>query len=100
MDLWPRLATENHRSRLAIQRASRGRALIIIAFAALGALVVTLSEDGVKAGILCRLLSRGAPRGYGTNLMPTVLPRRQTTSQLRPVLASRENASRNLAGSE
>src|SRR5258706_3040814 len=31
--------------------------------------------------------------------MPTVLPRRQTTSQLRPVLASRENASRNLAGS-
>jgi hypothetical protein len=31
--------------------------------------------------------------------MPTVLPRRQTTSQLRPVLLSRENASRNLAGS-
>src|SRR6478735_8028896 len=32
--------------------------------------------------------------------MPTDLPRRQTTSQERPVLASRENASRSLAGSE
>src|SRR3979409_1296656 len=31
--------------------------------------------------------------------MPTELPRRQTTSQFRPVLASRANASRNLAGS-
>jgi len=31
--------------------------------------------------------------------MPTDLPRRQTTSQFRPVLASRENASVNLAGS-
>ncbi len=32
--------------------------------------------------------------------MPTDLPRRQTTSQRRPVRASRENASRNFAGSE
>jgi hypothetical protein len=32
--------------------------------------------------------------------MPTDLPRRQTTSQRRPVLASRENANRNFAGSE
>jgi hypothetical protein len=31
--------------------------------------------------------------------MPTDFPRRQTTSQFRPVLASRANASRNLAGS-
>src|SRR6185295_18016524 len=32
--------------------------------------------------------------------MPTDLPRRQTTSQRRPDLASRENASRNFVGSE
>ena len=32
-------------------------------------------------------------------MTPTDLPRRQTTSQRRPVLASRENASRNFAGS-
>ena len=31
--------------------------------------------------------------------MPIVLPRRQTTSQFRPVRASRENASRSFAGS-
>lgn len=46
-------------------------------------------------------IARRPPRlRYGTNLMPTVWPRRQTTSQALPVLESRENASRNLAGSE
>jgi hypothetical protein len=38
------------------------------------------------------------PLCYRTNLMPKDFPRRQTTSQARPVLASRANASRNLAG--
>ena len=33
---------------------------------------------------------------YLTNLTPSDFPRRQTTSQLRPVLASREKASRSL----
>src|ERR1700694_2390081 len=40
----------------------------------------------------------GEPLYYRTNLMPKDFPRRQTTSQARPVLASRANASRNLAG--
>src|ERR1700732_5338164 len=40
----------------------------------------------------------GEPLCYRTNLMPKDFPRRQTTSQARPVLASRANASRNLAG--
>src|SRR5258705_3972361 len=35
---------------------------------------------------------------YRPNLTPAVWPRRQTTAQLRPVLASRANASRKLAG--
>src|ERR1700676_1481562 len=35
-------------------------------------------------------------RTYLTNLTPSDFPRRQITSHLRPVLASRENASRNL----
>ena len=48
-----------------------------------------------------RLLSPGAPHSkLADELEPTDLPRRQTTSQCRPVRASRENASRNLAGSE
>src|ERR1700675_611198 len=40
------------------------------------------------------LLSPLSDRCYRTNLTPTVWPRRQTTSQLRPVLASRANATR------
>src|SRR6266849_3213265 len=44
------------------------------------------------------LLSPLSCRCYRTNLAPTVWPRRQTTSQLRPVLASRANATRKLPG--
>src|SRR5882724_8334367 len=40
-----------------------------------------------------------ACRAYLTNLTPSDFPRRQITSHLRPVLASRENASRNLPAS-
>jgi len=53
-----------------------------------------------RAGIFSsRLVSSLGGRRYRTNLIPTDLPRRQTTSQLRPVRASRENASFSLAGS-
>src|SRR5229473_4983467 len=43
-------------------------------------------------------LSRVTCFCYRTNLTPTDFPRRQTTSQGRPVLASRVNANRNFAG--
>jgi hypothetical protein len=44
-----------------------------------------------------RYLSRTTHFCYRMNLMPRVLPRRQTTWQVRPVRASRENASRAFA---
>lgn len=42
-------------------------------------------------------IARGPP-ALADYLTPTVLPRRQTTSQFRPVRASRANASRSFAG--
>jgi hypothetical protein len=48
------------------------------------------TRDGGFYGLL------GSTKAYLTNLTPSDFPRRQITSHLRPVLASRENASRNL----
>ncbi len=57
------------------------------------------SQRGSQEGFFASgLLSRGGALGYRTNLTPSDLPRRQTTSQFRPVRASRENASRSLPG--
>jgi len=53
------------------------------------------SQPGCGAS---RPLSHPTRWYYRTNFRPRDFPRRQTTSQFRPVLASRVNASRNLAG--